>query len=265
VSVAGRHVRHHALAVLFVLLAFAATVGLQAIAGRSYFILYISAVIFATWFGGLSAGLTASVAAVLLSVLFQLPEGAPVAEFEWIIVLAVVTIATSTLVARRRRAEERLATLLAQEQARRGEAESLSAQKTHLLAQVAHELRQPLGAIVTATRLATEPDTTAAAKDRAMSVITQQSGEIHVGVEQGPNEVVIRVRDTGRGIPPEGLSTIFDMFQTGTGEGTGLGVGLAVVKGLTEMHGGSVRAISKGIGHGSEFVVTLPANVRPAA
>lgn len=78
--------------------------------------------------------------------------------------------------------------------------------------------------------------------------------------------VVIRVRDTGRGIPPERLTQIFEMFQTGHGEGTGLGVGLAIVKGLAEMHGGSVHATSAGLGQGSEFIVTLPAAAqRPAA
>jgi len=88
---------------------------------------------------------------------------------------------------------------------------------------------------------------------------------IRLVVEQHPSEVVIRVSDTGRGISADQLSTIFDMFQTGDDEGRGLGVGLAVVKGLTEVHGGTVRATSPGPGRGSEFIVTLPNNIRPAA
>jgi len=52
---------------------------------------------------------------------------------------------------------------------------------------------------------------------------------------------------------------------TGDGEGGGLGVGLAVVKGLTEVHGGAVRAASPGPGRGSEFIVKLPNNIRSAA
>jgi signal transduction histidine kinase len=48
------------------------------------------------------------------------------------------------------------------------------------------------------------------------------------------------------------------MFHKGTGESSGLGVGLAVVKGLAEMHGGSVEARRSGPGYGSEFLVTLP-------
>jgi signal transduction histidine kinase len=77
---------------------------------------------------------------------------------------------------------------------------------------------------------------------------------------------VLRVRDTGREISPDRLPVIFDMFRKGNGEGTGLGVGLAVVKGLAEMHGGSVEARSDGPGYGSEFVVRLPAALeQPAA
>jgi len=70
------------------------------------------------------------------------------------------------------------------------------------------------------------------------------------------------VRDTGVGIPAEALPRIFDMFsqvdrsiERTTG---GLGIGLALVKGLVEMHGGSVTAESGGVGAGSTFTVVLP-------
>ena len=79
-------------------------------------------------------------------------------------------------------------------------------------------------------------------------------------------EVVIRVSDTGRGISPTLLPHVFEMFTQGprtTAQGRGgLGVGLALVKSLVEMHGGTVAAISEGIGKGSEFVVRLPADKR---
>ena len=94
---------------------------------------------------------------------------------------------------------------------------------------------------------------------------TEAGGEIHLIVEQYPSEVVIRVSDTGRGISSDQLSTIFEMFQTGDGVDGGLGVGLAVVKGLTEVHGGTVHAVSPGPGRGSEFIVTLPNSIRHAA
>jgi signal transduction histidine kinase len=94
---------------------------------------------------------------------------------------------------------------------------------------------------------------------------TEPGGQIHLSLGQHPTNIVIRVRDTGRGIARERLPAIFEMFQTAGGEGTGLGVGLAVVKGLTEIHGGEVMATSEGLGQGSEFTVTLPTHTRPAA
>jgi signal transduction histidine kinase len=75
-------------------------------------------------------------------------------------------------------------------------------------------------------------------------------------------EAVIRVRDSGRGIEPELLPRIFDLFVQGERtlarkEG-GLGVGLTLVRRLVELHGGTVQARSEGPGRGAEFVVRLP-------
>ena len=72
----------------------------------------------------------------------------------------------------------------------------------------------------------------------------------------------LSVKDTGIGIAPESLTEIFEMFSqvhgvAGRSDG-GLGIGLALVKGLTELHGGTVEARSRGLGHGSEFIVRLP-------
>jgi CheY-like chemotaxis protein len=62
---------------------------------------------------------------------------------------------------------------------------------------------------------------------------------------------------------------VFDLFSQANrslhrAEG-GLGIGLTIVRGLTELHGGRVRATSEGFGRGAEFIVTLPAAVQPAA
>ena len=79
----------------------------------------------------------------------------------------------------------------------------------------------------------------------------------------------LSVKDDGIGIAPESIAGIFEMFSqidgvTGRSEG-GLGIGLALVKGLTELHGGTVEARSGGLGHGSEFIVRLPlARSQPA-
>jgi len=77
-----------------------------------------------------------------------------------------------------------------------------------------------------------------------------------------PDEVVVRIRDSGIGIPADQLSRVFEMFtQIDTSLGrprSGLGIGLTLVKSLVEIHGGRVEAHSDGPGRGSEFVVLLP-------
>jgi PAS domain S-box-containing protein len=74
--------------------------------------------------------------------------------------------------------------------------------------------------------------------------------------------VTVSVRDTGIGIAPEHLPRIFEMFSQlapalERSQG-GLGIGLSLVKGLVEMHGGTIEARSAGLGKGSEFTVRLP-------
>ena len=91
---------------------------------------------------------------------------------------------------------------------------------------------------------------------------TDHGGEIFLSADRQGDRAVIRVRDTGVGIPAEMLSRVFDMFlqvdrSLEKAQG-GLGVGLSLVKGLVELHGGTVEAHSEGIGRGSEFVVQLP-------
>jgi CheY-like chemotaxis protein len=80
--------------------------------------------------------------------------------------------------------------------------------------------------------------------------------------------VVVKVRDTGIGISGEVLPRVFDIFTQGDrslerAQG-GLGIGLSLVRGLVELHGGSVAAHSAGLGQGSEFTVRLPV-LAPAA
>jgi PAS domain S-box-containing protein len=90
----------------------------------------------------------------------------------------------------------------------------------------------------------------------------ERGGRITLEAAREGDEAVVRVRDTGVGISAELLPRIFDMFfqaerRTKESQG-GLGIGLSLVKGLVEMHGGSVAAHSPGRGQGSEFVVRLP-------
>ena len=91
---------------------------------------------------------------------------------------------------------------------------------------------------------------------------TPEGGRIWLTAKTEGGEAVVRVRDTGIGIPPEMLSRIFGLFaqveRAQERAGGGLGIGLSLVKSLTEMHGGSVEAHSAGPGQGSEFVVRWP-------
>jgi signal transduction histidine kinase len=96
---------------------------------------------------------------------------------------------------------------------------------------------------------------------------TEHGGRIWLNAEKLENEVLIRVRDTGIGIPGHVLPRIFDIFrQTDSSRSrqNGLGIGLTVVKGLIEMHGGKVQAYSPGVGKGSEFTVRLPLAASPS-
>jgi signal transduction histidine kinase len=92
---------------------------------------------------------------------------------------------------------------------------------------------------------------------------TDPGGHIRLSARAEAGQVVLRVRDNGRGIDPELLSRVFDLFYQIPGPGRqatgGLGIGLALVRSLVELHGGSVTACSDGPGTGCEFVVRLPA------
>jgi two-component system CheB/CheR fusion protein len=92
---------------------------------------------------------------------------------------------------------------------------------------------------------------------------TEEAGQIWLNGGIVGNEVVLRVRDTGVGIPANVLPHVFDLFTQADrsldrSQG-GLGIGLTLVRNLVELHGGRVEALSAGIAQGSEFVVYLPA------
>ncbi len=92
---------------------------------------------------------------------------------------------------------------------------------------------------------------------------TPERGAIRVEVTIEADEAVVRVSDTGVGIPPNMLPRIFDLFtqvETQLSHG-GLGIGLALVKDFVALHGGSVQVRSEGVGKGSEFMVRLPLSI----
>jgi signal transduction histidine kinase/CheY-like chemotaxis protein len=91
---------------------------------------------------------------------------------------------------------------------------------------------------------------------------TPSGGRISVSAKQAPGALRLVVRDSGMGIAPDQLPKIFDLFvQSGArahNQAGGLGIGLAIARRLIELHGGSIEARSAGVGHGSEFLITLP-------
>ena len=91
---------------------------------------------------------------------------------------------------------------------------------------------------------------------------TGEGGSVSVTVTHGSGEVVVAVRDTGQGIPADLLPYVFEMFAKGHDAPNHMGLGLAIAKHLVELHGGTIRAASRGPGHGSKFVVRLPEAAR---
>lgn len=86
---------------------------------------------------------------------------------------------------------------------------------------------------------------------------TKADGIITVSVKQEGSDAVLGVKDNGEGIPPEKLPYIFDRFYQAGDHTSGTGIGLALVKGVSELHGGSVSAHSTP-GQGTAFFVRIP-------
>jgi PAS domain S-box-containing protein len=91
---------------------------------------------------------------------------------------------------------------------------------------------------------------------------TGRGGHVSLTARREGDQIAVAVQDDGVGIPAYALPNVFDMFsqvdrsiERSTG---GLGIGLALVKGLVEMHGGTVEAESPGEGKGSTFTLRLP-------
>jgi CheY-like chemotaxis protein len=91
---------------------------------------------------------------------------------------------------------------------------------------------------------------------------TPSGGHVKLVARREHRQAVVEVSDTGAGIAPEMLKSIFEMFVqvSGTSKAAqgGLGIGLTLVKSLVELHGGSVTAASEGLGRGATFTVRLP-------
>ena len=90
---------------------------------------------------------------------------------------------------------------------------------------------------------------------------TQRSGRITVQLKRVDRQLVLTVADTGVGISSAFLPYVFDWFRQEDARSrsqSGLGLGLGIVRHLVQLHGGSVKAESRGLGHGATFIVTIP-------
>jgi PAS domain S-box-containing protein len=98
---------------------------------------------------------------------------------------------------------------------------------------------------------------------------TARGGRVQVQVLRLNSHVEIVVSDTGEGIRPDVLPFIFDRFRqadsSSTRRHTGLGLGLAIVRHIVELHGGTVEALSDGVGLGATFRIKLPVSVAKTA
>ena len=122
------------------------------------------------------------------------------------------------------------------------------------------------------TSIADSPVLVDADADRIQQVIvnlllnaaryTPPGGRISLSVAAEGEMGVVRVQDTGAGIPPEQLAEIFELFTQvhpdNVASRAGMGIGLALARELVTLHGGTIQARSDGVGKGSEFIVRLP-------
>lgn len=95
---------------------------------------------------------------------------------------------------------------------------------------------------------------------------TPEQGRVEVRLESSDSEVRFRVSDTGQGLAPELLETLFEPFRQGSSRGgrtSGLGLGLTIARKIAQLHGGQIEAESPGPGQGSVFTIRLPRVDRP--
>jgi signal transduction histidine kinase len=94
---------------------------------------------------------------------------------------------------------------------------------------------------------------------------TDKGGKVQIVLERVNSHLDLSVSDTGAGISADFLPYVFDRLSQAepllTRKYTGLGLGLAIVKSLVELHGGTIRVKSGGLGLGCTFIVSLPVSI----
>ncbi|WP_425391231.1 ATP-binding protein [Ekhidna sp.] len=90
----------------------------------------------------------------------------------------------------------------------------------------------------------------------------KKDAEIKIYTEEADNEVYVRIKDNGVGIPDEIKNRIWEPFFTTKEVGVGTGLGMSITYGIIEKHGGKIELASE-VGKGTEFVITLPKKITP--
>ncbi|MGI8469266.1 MAG: sensor histidine kinase [Pyrinomonadaceae bacterium] len=94
---------------------------------------------------------------------------------------------------------------------------------------------------------------------------TPEGGQVFAELRKNKRKVEIKIKDTGQGIKPEFMSSIFEHFKQADSSTTrahgGLGLGLAITRRIVELHGGQISVASEGDGRGTVFTIELPAPV----
>lgn len=90
------------------------------------------------------------------------------------------------------------------------------------------------------------------------SKFSPDGATVTLSAQLDAGQLCLRVSDRGAGIATERLETVFDAFSQGGGAREGLGLGLALVRRIAQLHGGTVKASSEGLGRGATFEVCLP-------
>jgi signal transduction histidine kinase len=92
----------------------------------------------------------------------------------------------------------------------------------------------------------------------AVQAMQDDGGSLEINIDRTENQVLVRLQDTGEGIPDENLPRIFDPFFTTREDSGGTGLGLSIIFGIVEKHSGRIEVDSE-VGQGTTFTLSFPA------